>query len=381
MRRNLFLLVGLAFLILIPSIPAVGQALPSDTAHFNPEVVTFWHKLGIPQSVGHFKKFRDSRVNRKGLRPDKERKPPLLRIADPKNLAEGSPEMLKAAAKIKMDQDLAPQKLKALKYISTIGCSCYNKQAGLVEKALLEGMQDCTVEVRMAAINVVLSNAGNACCCQGQCGTCCSKEVLKKLQEIAYKMDDDGCYVEPNPQVRSLAERALLNQCPPLVEEKKPEPPKPPENPEKSPENPEKSGEENPELKKEKTEADLHNLMNPTSSSDADGTAGLWRIPPIDQAPVASHSAPRGMIRPSTNSRFAASSTRLPKGTPASSVEFIKPFELPIGGQVVIAIDEFNVSFGTVISSEAGTALINVEDYRLIENLNVSQRFCLGVLE
>jgi hypothetical protein len=380
MRRNILLIVGLAFLILIPSIPAVGQALPSDTARFNPDVVTIWHKLGIPQGVGRFKKYRDSRINRKGLRPDKERKPPLLRIADPKNLAEGSPEMLKAAAKIKMDQDLAPQKLKALKYISTIGCSCYNKQAGLVEKALLEGMEDCTVEVRMAAINVVLSNAGNPCCCQGQCGTCCSKEVLKKLQEIAYKMDDNGCYVEPNPQVRSLAERAL-NQCPPLVEEKKSEPPKPPENPEKKPENPEKSGDENPESKKKESDSEPPQPDEPDSGSDSDGTTGVWGTRPINQV-SSRQSFGAAWNDPALNElEIRGFVDSITQGQTGITVEFVKPFELPIGAQVVIAIDEFNASFGTVISSEAGSALINVEDYRLIENLNVSQRFCLGVLE
>ena len=186
--RRLTITIAIA-IFLIQSPTTWGQELRGEKAHLNPDVVTVWHKLGIPQGVARTKLFKDSLINRKGLKPGKERKPKLLRIADPANLEEGKPEMLKVAAKMKIDQDLAPQKIKALKYIGSVGCSCYNKQtAGVVEAALMEGMKDCTVDVRIAAVQVVLDNAGSACGCQGQCETCCSRGVVKLLEELAFKM-------------------------------------------------------------------------------------------------------------------------------------------------------------------------------------------------
>jgi hypothetical protein len=50
------------------------------------------------------------------------------------------------------------------------------------------------------------------------CESCLGKEICKRLQEMAYKQDADGCWIEPVPQIRDAAAR-LLAWCPP------PEPP------------------------------------------------------------------------------------------------------------------------------------------------------------
>ena len=161
--------------------------------------------------------------------PERETKPKLLKLTDPANLEAGAPDMLKAAAQIKMAEDLAPQKLKALKYLGTIGCGCYNqKNAGLVEGALMEALEDCTPAVRREALCVIMKQVSGGCCscCQPACNSksCCTSKLYKKLDEIANKTDDYGCPLEPDPSIRALASQ-VMNACP-VPPEEKPEEPK-----------------------------------------------------------------------------------------------------------------------------------------------------------
>ena len=65
--------------------------------------------------------------------PGLEALPPLLSIADPKNLQSSNPAVA-AAAGAKADEDQAAQKIKAIRYLATLGCAgCYPD----VEDALL----------------------------------------------------------------------------------------------------------------------------------------------------------------------------------------------------------------------------------------------------
>jgi hypothetical protein len=381
LRKKIFLLVLFATL-LMPSAVMRGQELRGQKAHLNPDVVTIWHKLGMPQSLARTKLLKDSFVNRNGLKPGKERKPKLLRIADPANLEEGKPEMLKVAAKMKIDQDLAPQKIKALKYISSVGCSCYNKQSeGAVEAALMEGMKDCTVDVRIAAIQVVLDNAGCQCSCsgQGQCETCCSPGVLKLLEEIAYKMNDNGCYVEPNQQVRCLAAQALL-ACPPLPWEPPTEEADKPKTAVPDPDlidtGESNSEEADAELKDQGEQGgaggdsaanDDDTTRNPTQGnfqqvSQRTSYGGAWSNPELTELEI------HGVIVSLRTDRSQV------------LVKMVKSFELPVGYQLVIAADQNQVSFGTVVSTNAGQVWVQVDDYQVAQQLSNSQRVCLGVL-
>jgi hypothetical protein len=113
--------------------------------------------LGI---TGAFTTLRDSHLNRFGKNPLKEWKPPKLRIADPKNLESPNPA-IKAAAEIKTAEDLAEQKIKALKYLGMIGCCCYDKD-GAIRAAFLDALNDCTPCVRRAAIEALTMTA-NEC--------------------------------------------------------------------------------------------------------------------------------------------------------------------------------------------------------------------------
>lgn len=189
------------------------------------QVPTFWDKLGIPAAGA---RLRDATINRNGNFPGLEKKPPVLKIADPANLAEGKPEVIKTAAKIKQEQDMKKQKLKAIKFLADVGCGCYNKD-DQVAKALLEALNDCDPDVKKAAIEAISKNAAACNKCSNGCEiTCCNADIVKKLEEMAVGIDDKGCPKEPDREIRSAAMAALKRcGCPP---EKAPEEiPAPPE--------------------------------------------------------------------------------------------------------------------------------------------------------
>jgi hypothetical protein len=164
---------------------------------------TFWNLLGIPQGT---QAVRDARLNRRGNNPERERVPPLKRIADPANLESKNPAIA-AAAKIKKDQDLAPQKIKAIKYLGSIACCCPTNKDD-VKNALLAALDDCTDEVRQAAATAICQAAGNPCTICNDC-SCCAADVMNKLNQIANEQDEKGCWKESNATVRQAASLAL----------------------------------------------------------------------------------------------------------------------------------------------------------------------------
>jgi hypothetical protein len=187
--------------LLASTVGCVAPAVP---------VPTVWQKLGIPQTGV---RIRDGILNRQGNFPGLEKKPPLLKIADPANLEPGKPDMLKAAAMIKQEQDLKKQKLKALKYLAEINCGCYDKD-GKVEAAFLEALEDCDPDIRTAAIEGLSKAAAECSKCRSGCEiTCCTRKILEKLHDIAYGTKD-GCFKEPVADIRQAA-KALYCKCPP----------------------------------------------------------------------------------------------------------------------------------------------------------------------
>ena len=143
--------------------PRRGRAAPAAAP------TTLWSFLGIPQA---FQRLNGSMVNRLGNNPGMESTGPLKRIADPANLQSQNPA-IQAAAKIKQDQDLAPQKIKAIKYLATVGCSCYPN----VKEALVASLDDCSEDVRYEAALALCHAAGNPC---KQCekNGCCNALVM-----------------------------------------------------------------------------------------------------------------------------------------------------------------------------------------------------------
>lgn len=130
-----------------------------------------------------------------GLQPT----PPLLSITDPSNLEADQPPAVQAAAEVKQEEDQAPQKVMAIRYLATLGCGgCYDK----VEDALLEAMSDCTEEVRYEAVKALQ--------CRPDCGcrycsspSCCSSKIRKRLEELTQ------CEKEPSVRIRRMARLAL----------------------------------------------------------------------------------------------------------------------------------------------------------------------------
>src|SRR5262249_6587268 len=122
--------------------------------------------------------------------------PPVLPINDPANLNSSNPAVAAAAA-AKRDEDAAPQKIAALEYLATRGCSSCVPGA---EEAMLSGLDDCTESVRFAAATAIYEAAGKPCrVCRA--GNCCTPTMREKLWELGFKVDDSGCPVEPSPRV------------------------------------------------------------------------------------------------------------------------------------------------------------------------------------
>ncbi len=139
--------------------------------------------------------------------PGLEPGPPVKLLTDPANM--DSPiSSVKAAAEIKQDKDAADQTVKALRYLATVGCTrCYPD----VEKALVEALDDCTEEVRFAAVQALRDTAGKSCeTCQT--AACCTDEILRRIDKIANESDAQGCPVESSARVRRLA-RVVISAC------------------------------------------------------------------------------------------------------------------------------------------------------------------------
>ena len=152
--------------------------------------------------------------------------PPVLPLNDPSNLKSSNPAVAAAAA-AKRDEDAAPQKIAALEYLATRGCSSCVPGA---EEAMLAGLEDCTESVRFAAATAIYEAAGKPCrICRS--GNCCSPKIRAKLFELGYKMDETkGCPFEPSPRVRREA-RIALRACGPDCNPPAPPPQKPTEGP------------------------------------------------------------------------------------------------------------------------------------------------------
>ncbi|MEO1498469.1 MAG: hypothetical protein AAFV43_15095 [Planctomycetota bacterium] len=166
-----------------------------------------WNALGVTQAV---KFLRNATVNPNGNHPGLERPKPPKPIADPANLESDNPA-IKLAAEVKQQEDLKKQKIKALKYLSKMGCGCYPG----VADAFAAATEDCTEDVRLAAAEAIQDAAGEVCGCCNESG-CCSEDLLKTMAERAYGRDETGCYIEPSDRVRAALREALAKCCPGL---------------------------------------------------------------------------------------------------------------------------------------------------------------------
>lgn len=139
--------------------------------------------------------------------PALEPRPPVLPLTDPANSAANAPPACQAAAGVKAEEDAAPQKIKALRYLASIGCGgCYPD----VEDAFLAALDDCTEVVRYEAVVALRMTASHRCqLCRST--ACCSTKIRKRLHQLACDTDDKCCPKETSARVRRLARLTLLN--------------------------------------------------------------------------------------------------------------------------------------------------------------------------
>jgi len=144
--------------------------------------------------------------NRLGTRfPGLEPKPPIRSLSDPANMSENASPAVKAAAEAKAEEDQAPQKAKAIRYLASLGCGkCYPD----TEKALLAAMEDCNEQIRYEAVRGLRKSVGDQCGCCRQ-DSCCSPKLVQKLYQLAYGVDESGCHIEPSSRIRRNARLAI----------------------------------------------------------------------------------------------------------------------------------------------------------------------------
>jgi len=140
---------------------------------------TLWHSLGIPQG---FRKIEDATVNANGNNPEDERVPPLKRIGDPANAQSQNPA-IKKAAEIKQEEDQKQQKIKAIKYLATIGCCSYK---GVID-ALSDALEDPTEEVRFEAAQAIVDLV-----CYNSAPCVDKPDEGDPCEHHPFKHDDDG---------------------------------------------------------------------------------------------------------------------------------------------------------------------------------------------
>lgn len=274
------------------SVTAQPPAIPASPP-------TIWSFLGIPQGA---RKVTGALVNRRGNLPGMEKAPPIKALADPANLMSDVP-VIKKAAEVKMAEDLKKQKIKGIKYLTKIGCGCYDLD-GEITKALIASAQDCTEEVRLATVEAIAEAAEGSCC--SNCGKfcCCNEDVLKQLAKMAYERDEKGCYLEPSARVREAAARALRICCPneePVAEEipltnPEPTPERVPESvptPEEAPEGAEGSVKEG---EAEASDAQVTVPATPTDVAADEAADQTVSLSPIGETEVADEAEIRASI-------------------------------------------------------------------------------------
>jgi len=75
-------------------------------------------------------------------------------------------------------------------------------------------MEDCTEDVRRAAIEAIGDAASSEYCQYCKQRSCCNEKITQQLAKIAYDQDETGCYLEPSERVRRAAMEALAICCP-----------------------------------------------------------------------------------------------------------------------------------------------------------------------
>jgi hypothetical protein len=178
---------------------------------------SIWDFLGVPQMMAIHQPDLQNKSNLfhsvfsdlLSAFPPLEPPPAPLPLTDPANSGEDAPPANQAASSVKKQEDAANQKIKALKYLATIGCQ---KGYPEIEEAFLSALDDPTEKVRYTAVRALRDVAGSPCEACKSGGSCCTPAIIKKLHSLGYDTDEKGCPIEPSADVRREA-RLALNRC------------------------------------------------------------------------------------------------------------------------------------------------------------------------
>jgi len=200
-----------------PTSAAAGDTTIVAIAPPAPPAYSIWDFLGVPQMMAihgpdlQFKSnlFHSIFSDLLSAFPPIEPPPAPLPLTDPANSAEDASPANQAAASVKKQEDAANQKIKALKYLATIGCQ---KGYPEIEEAFLSALDDPTEKVRYTAVRALRDVAGSPCEACKSGGSCCTPAIIKKLYSLGYDTDEKGCPIEPSADVRREA-RLALDRC------------------------------------------------------------------------------------------------------------------------------------------------------------------------
>ncbi|MCC9603428.1 hypothetical protein LOC67_23005 [Stieleria sp. JC731] len=217
---NIFCIAGLLAIVGCATVPPAAAPAPPAAAQAGgativavaapaPPATTLPQFLGLDLVFGGAQKATLCVRNRLGARfPGLEPKPPVKSITDPANLEPGASPAVQAAAKAKAEEDQAPQKAKAIRYLASRGCGeCFPD----TEDALLAALDDCNETIRYEVVRGLQSSVGG-CCQSCKENSCCTEKLIQKLYKMAYGRDDYGCFVESSARVRRNA-RLVICKC------------------------------------------------------------------------------------------------------------------------------------------------------------------------
>ncbi|MCC7424215.1 MAG: hypothetical protein IT428_28440 [Planctomycetaceae bacterium] len=196
------MLLGLAMIGGCASVPPIPGAPPAVARPY-----TLWTFFGLDPF--YEKKCTDAehlRAKLATLSPAFAPTAPLKSLTDPTLTQSPNVAVASAAAVVAKKAEI-PQTKAALAAVAEIGCACDPATV----TALAAGLDSCFPEVRLAAAEAVRKSVRLS---EGKCdrGRCCSPILSEKLFQLGWGLDDRGCPVEPDGNVR-LAARQAYRAC------------------------------------------------------------------------------------------------------------------------------------------------------------------------
>lgn len=207
---RIVLLFGLAMIGGCASVPAVPPIPGAPVVH---RPYTLWTFFGLDPiwdkkcaELGHLQAKVES------LHPAFGPTTPLKSLSDPA-LAQSPNVAVAAASAVVAKKADVPQTKAALAAVAEIGCACDPATV----TALAAGLDSCFPEVRLAAAEAIRKSARLS---ENNCDRhrCCSPILAEKLFQLGWGLDQRGCLIEADGNVRLAARQAYRScGCTPLA--------------------------------------------------------------------------------------------------------------------------------------------------------------------